>query len=202
MSLIGMSCVIDLSGWTHLCSTFLLNRRKKTKPSCHQRILGEKIDRAHPPFDPLISRSGLPPTDSPCRRWDPKQTPALSPTGVFMSLVTLLSLAVIPLIYYGIVIGWGVAMTQSGRSMNHVGQNISLYPVTPERSSLLESISMLCFLMGDDSSKNFYWNAVTTATLISSWCRLLGTNSVESIYSKWQRDGQREREGDEAMFIN
>lgn len=54
------------------------------------------------------------------------------PTGVFTSRLTLLSKAVIPLIYYGMVIGWGVAMTPSRQIMNHVRQNISLYPVTPK----------------------------------------------------------------------
>ena len=46
-------------------------------------------------------------------------------------------------------------MTQSGRNMNHVGQSISLHPVTPERSSLLESISIVFFLMGNDGTKIF-----------------------------------------------
>lgn len=54
------------------------------------------------------------------------------PTGVFTTLLTLLSQAVIPLIYYGMVIGWGVAVTPCRWIMNHVGQNISLYPVTPK----------------------------------------------------------------------
>lgn len=44
-------------------------------------------------------------------------------------------------------------MTQSGWNMNQVGQNISLYPATPKRSSLLESISGVFFLMGNDSRK-------------------------------------------------
>lgn len=42
MSLIGMSCVIDLSGWTHLCSTFLLNRRKKNEAELSPKDLGRK----------------------------------------------------------------------------------------------------------------------------------------------------------------
>lgn len=52
----------------------------------------------------------------------------LLPTGVFTSVLTLLSQAVIPLIYYGMVIGWGVAMTPSCQVMNHVGQDISFVP--------------------------------------------------------------------------
>lgn len=44
-------------------------------------------------------------------------------------------------------------MTQSGRNMNHIGQSISLYPVTPKRSLLSESISMVFFLMGNDSTE-------------------------------------------------
>ena len=34
-------------------------------------------------------------------------------------------------------------MTQSGRYMNQVGQSISLNPMTPKRSALLESASMV-----------------------------------------------------------
>lgn len=64
----------------------------------------------------------------------PKRGRRPLPTGVFTSLLTFLAVAVIPMIYYGMVIGWGVAVTQSGRSMNHVGQSISLRPVTAKRS--------------------------------------------------------------------
>lgn len=77
-------------------------------------------------------------------------------------------------------------MTQSGRNMNHVGQSISLYPMTPKRSSLLESISMVFFLMGNDSTKNFYCDAIMTATLIScaasSYCCWLGTNCEDNLF--------------------
>lgn len=55
------------------------------------------------------------------------------PTGVFTSLLTLFSQAVIPLIYYGMVIGWGVAMTPSRQIMNHVGQDISFVPRDTKR---------------------------------------------------------------------
>lgn len=41
-------------------------------------------------------------------------------------------------------------MTQRGLNMNQVGQSISLYPVTPKRSLLLESRSIVFFLMAND----------------------------------------------------
>lgn len=89
---------------------------------------GLKGDQACSPFDPVISQLDLPPTDSLHLWWDLNKNAMTvhNPAGVFKSFLTLLSLTVIPLIYYGMVIGWGVAMTQGGRSMNQVGQSISL----------------------------------------------------------------------------
>lgn len=78
------------------------------------------------------------------------------PTGVFTSLLTLLSQAVIPLIYYGMVIGWGVAVTPSRRIMNHVGQNISSYPVTPK-----EVITR--------GRKRFWWSTAALKSLLWRW---------------------------------
>lgn len=75
------------------------------------------------------------------------------PTGVFTSLLTLLSQAVTPLIYYGMVIGWGVAVTPSRRIMNHVGQNISLCPVTPK-----EVITR--------GRKRFWWSTAALKSLL------------------------------------
>lgn len=69
-----------------------------------------------------------------CNVIRPKRHRRPLPTGVSASLPTFLGVALIPLIYYGMVIGWGVAVTQSGRSMNHIGRSISLHPVTAKSS--------------------------------------------------------------------
>lgn len=74
------------------------------------------------------------------------------PSGVFKPLLTLLSFPVIPLIYYGMVIGWGVAMTHRGQNMNQVGQSISVYRMTPERSQLLKSMTTDLFLKVTDGA--------------------------------------------------
>lgn len=75
------------------------------------------------------------------------------PKGIATSLLTLLSQAVIPLIYYGMVIGWGVAVTPSCRIMNHGRQNISSYPVTPK-----EVITR--------GRKRFWWSTVALKSLL------------------------------------
>lgn len=125
------------------------------KPSCSHRIKSSSTSCFWPSYLTI-----WPPCNwiiTPVVWYEPKHFYCLLPTGVFKSLLTLLSIAVIPLIYYGMVIGWGVAMTQNGQNMNQAGQSISLYPMTPKRSLLLESISIVFFLMGNNGTKIIFF---------------------------------------------
>lgn len=140
-------------------------------------------DRAHPTLALVISRPGLPLTESIHLWYDPFLTPPLSLAHRCFHVTSDFAHSRLQFPWYRTVIGWGPAMTQSGQNMNHVGQSISLYPVTSKRSSVSEFIRMV-FFWGVTTALKLYSDAIMIASLIScgalSCCCWLGT-----IFSKW-----------------
>lgn len=114
---------------------------------------GEK-DQAHPAFDLVIWQPGLPATESFHLWYDKNQTPLLSITHRCLQVTSYFA----QYSCNSLDILWdGNCMAQNDQNMNQVGQSMSLYPMTPKRSLLLESISMVFCLMGNDSTKMLPW---------------------------------------------
>lgn len=133
-------------------------------------------DRVLPVF-PLRLWVALEMNQSVCRLIQTKLQRCSLPTGVFTSLLTLLSRAVIPLIYYGMVIGQGVAVTPSGRIMNHVAENILSYLVTPK-----EVITW--------GRERFRWSTVALKSSLrrcrgSLWLRVLRSRVAAVFFMAW-----------------